>query len=389
MPSARKATGDKWRLPLADTSISAEDVEAVLECLRSGWLTMGPRTQALEEALAAYLGARHAATVASGTAALHLALLAAGVEPDDEVIVPALASVAIGAAARQTRARLVLCDVRGPHDPNIDVDDARKRVGAQTKAVIAPHLCGYAANVSGLRELCDERRLALIEDCSQALGGTVDEGGPRLGAVGDLAAFCFSSKQQLYVGEGGMVASADERLDRRVRLLRSHALTSGTWDRHRGHDPAYDVVDIGFNYRLDEPRAAFGLNRLSRVDGEVSARREAAAAYRGRLSELPGLEIPWDDRAAASSSNFGFVVLLPDARDAERIRGELTARGVQVGRLRALHRLGEYADCAPADGLPRAAGVAERGLILPLAASMDENAVDAVVDVLRRALVAA
>ena len=389
MPSPRKASGDGWRLPLADASTSTEDVEAVLDCLRSGWLTMGPRTQALEEALTAYLGARHVATVASGTAALHLALLAAGVEPGDEVAVPALASVETAAAAPQAGARLVICDARGPHDLNIDVDDARGRVTARTKAVIAVHLCGYPADVSALRELCDDRGIALIEDCTQALGGTVREGGPRLGTAGDLAAFSFSSKQQLYVGEGGMVASADDEFDRRVRLLRSHALTSGTWDRHRGHDPAYDVVDIGFNYRLDEPRAALALSRLPRVDDDVAARRKTAAAYRKRLSGLPGLGVPWDDRAARCGSHSGFVALLPDEVAGERIRAELRARGVQTGRLRASHGLGEHAGCAPVDGLRRAAGIADRSLMLPLSASMDEDAVDGVVDALRQALRAA
>jgi dTDP-4-amino-4,6-dideoxygalactose transaminase len=127
--------------------------------------------------------------------------------------------------------------------------------------------------VMALRALCDEHGLLLIEDCAEAIGARIDDSGRQAGTVGDLGCFSFFSKKQLCVGEGGMVCTAEEKLDRRVRLFRSHALTSSTWDRHRGHDPAYDVVDIGFNFRLDEPRAALGLSRLPRLDEDIAARR--------------------------------------------------------------------------------------------------------------------
>ena len=165
----------------------------------------------------------------------------------------------------------------------------------------------------------------LIEDCAQAIGAQLDDDGRQVGTVGELGAFSFFSKKQLCVGEGGMVTTAAEDLADRVRLLRSHALTSSTWDRHRGHDPAYDIVDIGFNYRLDEPRAALGLSRLGRLPRslEASAGRRCAPTASGSRT-IAGVELCFDEQAVERSSHFAFPVLLADRerRDGFRDRAE-------------------------------------------------------------------
>jgi len=383
-----------WRVPLTDIEVTEDDVEAVLDCLRSGWLTMGPRTKVFEQALADYVGTPHALTVSSGTAALHLACQAAGLGPGDEMIVPAFTFVASASAARFVGATPVLCDVLGPHDLNLDVDDVARRITPRTRAVMAVHFCGYPADVPALRELCDEHNLILIEDCAEAIGARVresgthgqengahgQESGRQVGTVGELGAFSFFSKNQLCVGEGGMVSTADAELAERVRLLRSHALTSGTWDRHRGHNPVYDIVDIGFNFRIDEPRSALGLSRLQRLDEDIAARRAVVRAYRERLAEIPELELPWDERAVELSSHFAFPVLLADREARDRFREELKAGGVQTTWYPALHTFSEYRHAAPPGGLPRALEVSERHCMLPLSSTMDEADVDAVVE---------
>jgi dTDP-4-amino-4,6-dideoxygalactose transaminase len=375
-----------WRVPLTDIAMPEQDVEAVLDCLRSGWLTMGPRTKAFEQELARYVGTPHVATVSSGTAALHLACQAAGLGPGDEVIVPAFTFVASASACRFVGAEPVFCDVHGPHDFNLDVEDVARRITSRTRAVIAVHFCGYPADVLALRKLCDEHGLVLIEDCAQAIGAHVDATGRQVGTVGELGCFSFFSKKQLCVGEGGMVTTADERLDASVRLFRSHAMTSSTWDRHRGHDPAYDVVDIGFNFRLDEPRAALGLSRLPRLDEDIAARRAIVRAYRERLAGMAGVELAFDEQAVQRASHFAFPVLLPDRDTRDRFRTELKADGIQTTWYPALHTFTEYRRFAPTDGLPRALEAADRHCALPLSASMDEAAVDTVVQAVRRAL---
>jgi dTDP-4-amino-4,6-dideoxygalactose transaminase len=369
-----------WRVPLTDIEVSETDVEAVLDCLRSGWLTMGPRTKVFEQALADYVGTPHALTVSSGTAALHLACRAAGLGPGDEVIVPAFTFVASASAARFVGATPVLCDVNGPHDLNLDVRDVERRITPRTRAVMAVHFFGYPADVLALRELCDAHGLILIEDCAEAIGAQVDDSGRQVGTVGELGAFSFFSKNQLCVGEGGMVSTAADELAERVRLLRSHALTSGTWDRHRGHDPIYDIVDIGFNFRIDEPRAALGLSRLERLRDDIAARRAVVRAYRERLAQTPELEIPWDEEAVERGTHFAFPVLLPDRGARDRFRSELKEGGVQTTWYPALHTFSEYRNAAPPDGLPRALEASERHCVLPLSATMDEADVDVVVE---------
>jgi dTDP-4-amino-4,6-dideoxygalactose transaminase len=369
-----------WRVPLTDIEVSEDDVQAVLECLREGWLTMGPRTQRFEQELAASIGTPHAITVSSGTAALHLACQAAGLGPGDEVIVPAFTFVASASAARFVGAKPVLCDILGPHDLNIDVEDVARRITPRTRAVMAVHFCGYAADVLALRELCDEHGLILLEDCAEAIGARVDESGRQVGTVGELGAFSFFSKNQLCVGEGGMVSTADEELAKRVRLLRSHALTSGTWDRHRGHDPAYDIVDIGFNFRIDEPRAALGLSRMQRLEQDIAARRAVVRAYRERLADMPDLQLPWDERAVELATHFAFPVLLGGREARDRFREELKAGGVQTTWYPALQTFSEYRDAAPPEGLPRALEVSERHCMLPLSATMSEEDVEIVVE---------
>jgi dTDP-4-amino-4,6-dideoxygalactose transaminase len=385
-----------WRVPLTDIAVSEEDVQAVLECLHEGWLTMGPRTQRFEQELAASIGTTHAVTCSSGTAALHLACQAAGLGPGDEMIVPAFTFVASASAARFVGATPVLCDVLGPHDLNIDVEDVARRITPRTRAVMAVHFCGYAADLPALRELCDAHELILIEDCAEAIGARVDmdpthpnpthpnpthpNPTQQVGTVGELGAFSFFSKNQLCVGEGGMVSTEDDELAKRVRLLRSHALTSGTWDRHRGHDPAYDIVDIGFNFRIDEPRAALGLSRMQRLEQDIEARRAVVRAYRERLAQVPGIELAWDNRAVELATHFAFPVLLADREARDRFREDLKAGGVQTTWYPALHTFSEYRDAAPLDSLPRALEVSERHCMLPLSATMDESDIDVVVE---------
>jgi dTDP-4-amino-4,6-dideoxygalactose transaminase len=376
----------EWRVALTDVQVPEEDVQAVLACLGDGWLTMGPRTIGFEQALAEYVGTEHAVTVSSGTAALHLAHLAAGIGPGDEVIVPAFTFVASATAARYVGAEPVLCDISSPLDFNIDPEDVAKRITPRTKAVVAVHFCGYAADVLALRSLCDAHGLTLIEDCAQAIGARLPGGESMVGTVGELGAFSFFSKKQLCVGEGGMVATDDEALATRVRLLRSHALTSSTWDRHRGHDPAYDITDIGYNFRLDEPRAALGLSRLGRLEESIEKRRASVRLYREKLAGLPGLELPFDDDAVERGSHFAFPVLLADRATRDRFRDALKDGGIQTTWYPALHAFSEYQRLTPNGGLPRALEAAERHCALPLSSSMSEEEVDIVVEAVKEFL---
>lgn len=376
-----------WRVPLSDLPMPEEDVAAVVACLESGWLTMGPRTQAFEEALAEYTGVAHAVAVSSGTAALHLACLAAGLGPGDEALVPSFTFVATPNAIRYTGATPVFCDVRSVMDPQLDPEAVAAAIGPRTKAVLAVHFWGYPAAVGQLQALCDEHGLVLIEDAAEAIAARVD--GQRMaGTVGELGCLSFFSKKQLCVGEGGAVLTESDELAARVRSLRSHGMTTVTWDRHRGHAETYDIAEPGFNFRIDEPRAALGLSRLPRLDADIEARRQVARGYRERLAGLAGLELPFDDAAVKASSHFAFPVLLEERSARDAFRDELQSLGIQTTWYPAAHRFSEYRRLNPELELGVTEEVADRHCTLPMAAGLGPAELDTVAEAVEQALAA-
>ena len=265
-----------WRVPLADVVVTEDDIGVVADVYRSGWLSMGPRTQELEERLAQYVGAEHAVAVSSGTAALHLMCLAVGLSSADEVIVPSMTFVATANAVVYTGARPVFAEVASMTEPWLSARAARAAISDRTRAVMSMSYGGHAGEIAELRELCSQRGLLLLEDAAHGLGSRLD--GRHLGTFGLAGAFSFFSNKNLAVGEGGAVVTDDGDLAQRIRLLRSHGMTSLSWDRHEGHATSYDVVALGFNYRIDEPRAALASVRLERLDRE---KRGAPAARPG------------------------------------------------------------------------------------------------------------
>src|SRR3954471_4461798 len=273
-----------WRVPLADVVIADEDLEAVLDTYRSGWLSMGPRTEELEAAFASYTGARHALAVANGTAALHLVTLAAGLGPGDEVVVPSLTFVATVNAIAYTGATPVFADIASLTEPWLSAAAVERAITPRTRAVMTMSYGGYAGETAALRALCDERGLTLLEDAAHGAGSRLH--GRHLGTFGAAGAFSLFSNKNLAIGEGGLVTTDDDDLAAQLRLLRSHGMTTLTWDRHRGHASTYDVVALGFNYRIDEPRAALAVPRLARLDDDNAARGRLDARYREAFDAL-------------------------------------------------------------------------------------------------------
>jgi len=234
-----------WRVPLADVALEEADIEAVAETYRSGWLSTGPRTAELEEGFAAYAGSAHAVALSSCTAALHLGCLAAGLQEGDEVVVPSLTFVATVNAIRYCGAVPVFAEIRSLEQPWPGASEIEPLLGPRTRAVMSMAYGGDPGETDLLAELARERGLMLLEDAAHALGAELE--GRKLGTFGTFGAFSFFSNKNLPVGEGGMLVSDDEEVARRVRLLRSHGMTSLSWDRHKGHAFGYDVIETGFN----------------------------------------------------------------------------------------------------------------------------------------------
>src|SRR4051812_6102480 len=247
-----------WRVPLSDIDYDEAEEAAVLRVLRSRWLTLGPEVERFEQAFASMVGVPHAIAVTNATAALHLALLAVGVEAGDDVVQPALNFVAAANMTRLVGAEPIFADIIDVAEPTIDPADVERKLTPRTKAVVVMHYAGYPARVSELARMCSARGVALIEDACHAVGGCYtcpadDTLHNRVvGDLGDVAAFSFFGNKNLVTGEGGMLTTRSDAIAKSVRLRRSHGMTTLTLDRHRGRAFAYDVTESGFNYRPTE-----------------------------------------------------------------------------------------------------------------------------------------
>ncbi len=368
-----------WRVTLADIRLEPEDLEAVGAAFESGWLTQGPRTESFERAFAAYTGTEHALAVSSGTAALHIACVASGLGTGDEVICPSLTFVASANAPAYAGADLVFADIRSRLDPVLCAERVAELITPRTKAVMLVHYAGYPAIDPELERLCDEHGLMVIEDAAHAAGTRVE--GLHAGAWGDFGCFSFFSNKNLAIGEGGMLVTNDPELYERAKPLRSHGMTSLTWDRHRGHSYGYDVIARGFNYRLDEPRSALGESRLRRLDADNDRRRDLTALYRECLAGVEAVEVPFAARPLEGSSHHIFPVLVhAEGRDVRR--EAMSAAGIQTSlHYPPVHTFSVYAG-ARRGHLAATEEYAARTITLPLHPLMEDGDVEAVVEAL-------
>ncbi len=280
-------------IPLFRPSIGDREIAAVAEVLRSGWLGLGPKTQAFEEAFAGWVGAEHAVGANSATAALHLSVAALGIGPGDEVLVPAISFVSTSHAIEYTGARPVFVDV-DPDTLCMDLDDAEKKLGPRTRAIVPVHFGGRPCDMERLGRLCAERDLFLIEDAAHACGA--ESGGRRIGSgARPFVCFSFHAVKNLTCGEGGMITTDDAELARRLRELRWMGITRDTWDRTANatvYAWQYWVDSLGFKYHLSDIAAALGLVQLERLPELNHRRREIVAGYREAFGSLDWLRLP-------------------------------------------------------------------------------------------------
>jgi dTDP-4-amino-4,6-dideoxygalactose transaminase len=385
MTRSMRATGTSPEappIPLFDLRLEQEDLDAVADALRSGWLTMGPRTHAFEVAFAERIGARHAVAVSSCTAALHLAYLAAGVGPGDEVIVPSFTMAATASPVVYEGATPVFADIISLANPSLDPDHVRSLITPRTKAVTVVHFAGYPAPVDEISELCTQAGIALIEDAAHAPLARLH--GRALGTWGFAGAFSFFSNKILSGGEGGLLCTDDVEVATFARSRRSHAMTVGTWQRHQGDATKYDVVDLGYNYRIDDPRCALLLSRLRRIDEDLAARRRLTDRYRALLADVPGLIVPFDEDQLRDASCYVMPVMVADASRRDAIRIALrTEYGVQTSLFYPpVHSFTAYRERFPGVRLPVTEQAGASEITLPLFPHLTDAQQDRVIEAL-------
>ena len=356
-------SGTSPGVPLFDLRLEAEEIGAVLDVLRSGDLAQGRRVEAFERAFAQHLGCEHAVAVSSCTAALHLAYVAAGVGPGDEVIVPAYTFAATANAVRYCGAVPVFADILGAEDLSLDPSDVANRITGRTKAVTVVHFGGYPGPVGALSELCDEHRIVLVEDAAHAPSASVD--GRKLGTFGLAGAFSFFSNKVLSAGEGGLLTTDDGEVAALARRLR---------------DPEGGLA----NYRIDEGRAALLLSRLEHLEDDIARRRALTSRYRSLLAGDTRIVVPYDDGDVKRSSCYVMPILLDDPGRRPAVRRHLRDHhGVQTSILYpAVHEFTAYAGQPGSHPLPHTERAARAEITLPLFPGLGEDTVDRVVEAL-------
>lgn len=375
-----------WKVQLFKLNFDERERNAAASVVESGWLTMGERTKDFEKAFSIFLGDGILTTaVANGTAALHIALLALGIGPGDEVIRPALTFVADANVVRLVGATPVLADCTSTDNWNVSAESIAKGVTSRTKAVIIVHYGGYPCDMPSIVALCKERNIALIEDAAHAPGARIS--GKSCGTFGDIGCFSFFSNKNLSIGEGGMVATRNETLHERLAFLRSHGMTTLTLDRHEGRATTYDVMMPGFNYRMDEIRAAIGLIQLEKLTVANLRRKKLSERYRERFDGSP-ITVPFSELPANAESAYHIQpILLPRESNRIAVMEALKKRGVQSSiHYPAPWDFTAYAKVFDPADAPVAAEIFPHELTLPLYPAMTDSDLDYVADCLLESL---
>lgn len=289
-PKQTTGSGEAARrpmLPYGRQWVDEDDIAAVVEVLRSDWLTTGPKVAEFEAAFAQFTGAREAVAVSSGTAALHAAMYAIGIGPGDEVIVPAMTFAATANCVVYQGGTPVFVDV-DTDTLLIDPDQVEAKITSRTKAIIAVDYAGQPCDYDWLRAIADRHGLRLVADACHALGGSYK--GRPVGSLADLSTFSLHPVKPITTGEGGMITTDDPELARRMRVFRNHGITTDHRQREQQGSWFYEMVDLGYNYRLSDIQCALGISQLRKLPGWVARRREIAQCYDTAFAELPFIQ---------------------------------------------------------------------------------------------------
>lgn len=367
--------------------IGDDEIEEVVDSLKSGWLGTGPKVARFEKDFGSYIGAANAVAVNSCTAALHLSILAAGIEPGDEVITSALTFCATVNAIIHAGATPVIVDV-DPLTMNVDPEQVRARLTPRTRALIPVHFAGRPCDMEALCEIAAGRDLTLIEDCAHAI--ETEYKGRKAGTFGDFGCFSFYVTKNVVTGEGGMVATKNPDLISRVKVLSLHGLSTDAWARFSDSGyKHYGVTEAGFKYNMMDIQAALGLGQMARLEDNSKKREKVWQAYQGALGDLP-LFLPVADQPDTRHARHLFTILADTDRltvDRDFLLGALYAEGIGSGvHYIALHSHKFYQDtlgCRIGD-FPNAEFISDRTLSIPLSASMSNRDTEDVIAAVKK-----
>ncbi|HOE62465.1 MAG TPA: DegT/DnrJ/EryC1/StrS family aminotransferase [Candidatus Sumerlaeota bacterium] len=385
---------------LSDMEYGIEEERAVVAVLRERWLTMGPRTAQFEKAFSKKIDGAHALFVSSGTTALHLAVYALGLGKGDEMILPSLTFAATANVAVQCGAQCVFADIEDVEVPLLSPKDVARKITPRTRIVMPVHYAGFAVNMKKLCEIVEKERkrrhragekrpLYIVEDAAHAAGAR-DQSGKPLGILGDAGCFSLFSNKNIATGEGGIIATKDESLYKRLILLRSHGLTRQTWERHKSgnkdYESLYNLSEPGFNYRPTEIAAALGIEQLKKL-ARINKIREKLFKYvYTKLHDAKNFVLPFKGLQSWGDPSYHILPILA-ADNATRLRvvASLNDAGIQTSHhYRPVHTMSYYQKKYPKAGLslPKTVEYAEREITLPLHTKLTKQDMDYIIDAL-------
>ncbi len=374
-----------WKARLSELEFDDRELTEILDTLDSRWITSGARTQAFEKAFAKLTGTSEAVAVSNGTAALFVALKALDIGPDDEVLCPSMTFVATAAAILQCGAKPVFVDIRSLEDPTMDPDDAAKKITSRTKAILPVHYAGIPADMDRLCALAQSHGLSLVEDAAHAPGARFAD--RACGSFGQAGCFSFFGNKNITTAEGGMITTNESRLASRMRSLRSHGMTVSSWDRDKGRPAQYDVLELGYNFRFDDIRAALGLVQLEKLELFNRKHSNLGERYNRGLAEARlGVTLPFmaaDNRKLPAYHIYPVFFSSTSVRDS--MSEVLQAEGIQTSiHYNPVHTFSAFRKIAPETHLPITEEFAARELTLPLYPSLSLEQVDSIVSSVSR-----
>lgn len=374
----------EYKIPLFKLNFDEEEIEAVTETIRSKWISTGPKCEELEKQFVDMFDVKYAVSMSNCTDALHLSCILTDIKPGDEVLCPSLTFAASVNCIKYVGATPVFCDIVSPEHINIDPDDIEKKITSKTKAIIVVHMAGFPAKMDEIMSIAQKHNLKVIEDACH--GPLSEYKGKKLGTIGDVGCFSFFSNKNISTGEGGMLITNNEEIAKKARLLRSHGMTTMSYQRASGHATTYDIVELGYNFRLDDIRASIGVVQMKKLQHDLEKRIEVRNEYLKQLSKIEDIFVPFEDNNEFVS-NYIMPVVLKNSNSEKRdlVREKLHAAGIQTSvHYPAIHRFSIYKEfnC----DLPVTNYVTDNEITLPMYAAITKEEIKFIVETLDKSI---
>lgn len=369
----------EYQIPLFQLNFGEEEIQAVTDTIRSKWISTGPKCEELENLFIEMMNVKYAVSLSNCTDALHLACLTCGIGDGDEVLCPSLTFAASVNCIRYVGATPVFCDIVGPEHINIDPEDIRKKITSKTKAIIVVHMAGFPARMDEIMAIAKEHNLKIIEDACH--GPLSEYKGKKLGTIGDVATFSFFSNKNISTGEGGMLITNNEEIASKARSLRSHGMTTMSYQRAKGHATAYDIIDLGYNFRMDDIRASIGCVQMRKLQADLEKRVRVRSKYLSELSKIEGIVVPFADNREFVSNYIMPVVLLNSTKEKrDNVRERIHSAGIQTSNhYPSIHKFSIYKGYGTI--LPQTEYVSDNEITLPMYAALTDSQIEYIAEI--------